>query len=341
MLNQYDVIVVGAGPAGCATAIACAQQGMHVTLMERDTFPRHRPGETLHPAIEPLLAQLGMLRELNELSCLRHEGHWVHWEGAPRFVAFGGDAAGPWRGFQIERAALDARLMNRARALGVRIIQPCTSPTIIREGDRVVGVTVGPDRFLAACVVDASGGHGWLRRQLPIQWQAYSPRLIARFGYYQGEFERVQDAPRLMAVNDGWQWIARVDTHHLHWTTLNFDSNSRPIAGTPDTLKHLKPVGPVRGAEVSWRLSGAPMGHGYIQVGDAAATLDPASSHGVLKALMSGMQAAQAIADCLAWPHGEHVVHQHFKTWLHNQFHADIDALRQFYRVHPCPPTWV
>ena len=124
MLNQYDVIVVGAGPAGCATAIACAQQGMHVTLMERDTFPRHRPGETLHPAIEPLLGQLGMLRELNELSCLRHEGHWVHWEGAPRFVAFGGDAAGPWRGFQIERAALDARLMNRARALGVRIIQP-------------------------------------------------------------------------------------------------------------------------------------------------------------------------------------------------------------------------
>ena len=341
MMNQYDVVVVGAGPAGCATAIACAQRGMHVALLERDSFPRHRPGETLHPAIEPLLGQLGMQHELSKLSCLRHSGHWVHWDAAPRFVAFGGDAAGPWRGFQIERAVLDARLMNRARALGVQIIQPCASPTIIHQGNRVVGVSVGPERFLTACVVDASGGHRWLSRLWPIQWQAYSPRLIARYGYYPSEFERVHDTPRLIAVNDGWQWIARVDAHHLHWTTLNFDANSRPIAAAPDTLKHLTPVGPVRGADVSWRMAKAPMGPGYILVGDAAAIADPASSHGVLKALMSGMQAAQAIADCLAWPRGEHVVHQHFNAWLHNQFNADIDALRQFYRVHPCPPIWV
>ncbi|MCH4872784.1 NAD(P)/FAD-dependent oxidoreductase [Pseudomonas sp. TMW22091] len=340
-MNQYDVIVVGAGPAGCATAIACAQHGMHVALLERDSFPRHRPGETLHPAIEPLLGQLGILRELTELSGLRHHGHWVHWEGVPRFVEFGGDAAGPWRGFQIERAAFDVRLMNRARALGVRIIQPCASPTIIHDDNRVAGVALGQDRLLAACVVDASGGHGWLRRQLPIQWQAFSPRLIARYGYYQDELERIYDTPRLIAVSNGWQWIARLDTHHLHWTTLSFDSNSMPLAGSPDALKSLTPVGPVRGADVSWRLSEAPMGPGYILVGDAAAILDPASSHGVLKALMSGMQAAQAIADCRAWPSGEHVVHQHFKTWLHNQFNADINALRQFYRVHPYPPMWV
>ena len=335
-MNHYDVIVVGAGPAGCATAIACAKRGMQVALLERETFARHRPGETLHPAIEPLLGQLGIH---SELVCLRHLGHWVQWDGAARFVEFGGDGAGPWRGFQIERAVLDAQLLDRAGALGVQIIQPCASPTIIQAGNRVAGVTLGAERCLAACVVDASGGHGWLRRQLPIQWQAFSPRLIARYGYCQGEFEPGYDTPRLNAVKDGWQWIARVDTHLLHWTTLNFDSSSAPT-GAPDTLKHLTPVGPIRGADVSWRLSDAPMGPGYIQVGDAAAILDPASSHGVLKALMSGMQAAQAIADCHAWPGGEHVVYQHFNTWLHNQFQADVDALRQFYRAHPWPPSW-
>lgn len=340
-MNRFDVIVVGAGPAGCATAIACAQRGMRVALLERATFPRHRPGETLHPAIEPLLAQLGMMPDLSEQPCLRHEGHWVQWDAAPRFIKFGGDAAGPWRGFQVQRASFDAQLVKRACVLGVKIIQPCLNPTVIREGNRITGVNVMSDRLTATYVVDASGRHGWLRRQLPIQWLEFSPILIARYGYYQGDLELVNDAPRLIANKDGWQWIARVDNHLLHWTTLSFHLNSKLAAGSPETLKHLTPAGPVRGAEVSWRLSNVPMAAGYVLVGDAAAILDPASSHGVLKALMSGMQAAQAIADCLAWPSGEHVVHNHYKTWLHNQFNTDVDALRQFYRVHPYPPAWV
>lgn len=340
-MNHYDVIVVGAGPAGCATAIGCAQRGMQVALLERATFPRHRPGETLHPAIEPLLDQLGMPGELTELTGLRHEGHWVHWDAAPRYIKFGDDAAGPWRGFQIHRATFDAHLLSRARALDVQIMQPCQHPTMIRKGNRITGVNVMSHRLTATYVVDASGHHGWLRRQLPIQWLAFSPRLIARYGYYHGELELVHDAPRLLMTKDGWQWIARVDNNHLHWTSLSFHSSSKLIAEAPEVLKHLTPRGPVRGAEVSWRLAAAPMGPGYVLAGDAAAIVDPASSHGVLKALMSGMQAAQAIADCLAWPQGEHVVHHHFNNWLHTRFNADVDALRHFYSRHPYPPAWI
>lgn len=339
-LNDFDVIVVGAGPAGCATAIACAQRGMQVALLERVAFPRHRPGETLHPAIEPLLAQLGMMRELTEQPCLRHHGHWVQWGSAPRFIPYGGDAAGPWRGFQIQRAALDAHLLKRAGAVGVQIMQPCLNPTIICQGDRITGVKVMPDRLTAAYVVDASGRHQWLGRQWPIRWRACSPTLIARYGYCRGNLERAHRAPWLVATDHGWQWIARTDHHQLHWTTLNFHPDNKPAAKAPDPLKHLAPLGPVRGADVSWRLCDAPMGLGYVLVGDAAALLDPASSHGVLKALMSGMQAAQAIADCLAWPSGEQAVHSHFGAWLYRQFTTDADALRQFYRAHPCPPTW-
>ena len=341
LMNHYDVVVVGAGPAGCATAIACAQRGMQVALLERATFPRHRPGETLHPAIEPLLEQLGIRGELTELPCLRHEGHWVHWDAAPRLIKFGEDAAGPWRGFQIQRAAFDALLLGRARALGVQIMQPCQHPTAMCKGNTITGVNLMSHRLTATYVVDASGRHGWLRRQLPMQWLEFSPRLIARYGYCQGEWELVHDAPRLLATQDGWQWIARVDTNQLHWTTLSWHTNSNLIAEPPDPLKHLTPVGPVRGAAVSWRLSAAPMGPGYVLVGDAAAVLDPASSHGVLKALMCGMQAAQAITDCLAWPHGEHAVHNHFKNWLHTQFNTDLKALRHFYSVHPCAPAWI
>src|SRR5262245_4355163 len=79
-----DVVVVGGGPAGAATAIACATRGKRVVLIERDLFARERPGETLHPGVEPLLAQLGVADRLSSVVGARHEGIWIEWGGPPR-----------------------------------------------------------------------------------------------------------------------------------------------------------------------------------------------------------------------------------------------------------------
>src|ERR1043166_847176 len=76
-----DVIVIGGGPGGCAAAIWCALHHLRVTLLEGQVFPRYRPGETLHPGIEPILRQLGVHREVIKATALRHEGHHVHWNG--------------------------------------------------------------------------------------------------------------------------------------------------------------------------------------------------------------------------------------------------------------------
>src|SRR5262245_43905623 len=104
-----DVIVVGGGPAGAAAAITARNAGLRVTLIERDAEPRLRPGEALHPGIEPLLARLGVLDAVLAADFLRHEGYWVTW-GAEEshFVAFGSDASGLWRGFQAWRPTFDA-----------------------------------------------------------------------------------------------------------------------------------------------------------------------------------------------------------------------------------------
>jgi 2-polyprenyl-6-methoxyphenol hydroxylase-like FAD-dependent oxidoreductase len=69
-----DVAVVGGGPGGAATAIACATRGKRVVLIERDLFARERPGETLHPGVEPLLKQLGMADRLRSVVGARHDG---------------------------------------------------------------------------------------------------------------------------------------------------------------------------------------------------------------------------------------------------------------------------
>jgi 2-polyprenyl-6-methoxyphenol hydroxylase-like FAD-dependent oxidoreductase len=138
--DHFDVIVIGAGPSGCAAAIECARSGHKVALLERENFPRHRPGETLHPGVEPLLQQLGLEAAVHAADFIRHTGNWVRWPSELQFQPFGCDEGGQWRGFQAWRATFDALMMDRARQLGVSIQQPCRVTAPIQCGNRLAGV---------------------------------------------------------------------------------------------------------------------------------------------------------------------------------------------------------
>jgi flavin-dependent dehydrogenase len=84
-----------------------------------------------------------------------------------------------------------------------------------------------------------------------------------------------------------------------------------------------------------------PAGPGYICVGDAAAVLDPAASHGVLKAIMSGMMAAHVILRAHAGEATPAAATAAYSAWLQEWFQADIAELRRFYSELPTPPPWV
>lgn len=73
-------------------------------------------------------------------------------------------------------------------------------------------------------------------------------------------------------------------------------------------------------------------------VGDAAAVLDPASSHGVLKAVLSGMLAARAITET---PSFDDAVARSYSDWVHYQFEHDVAGLRDLYDRLPNPPGWI
>src|SRR5215211_3104392 len=115
---DVDVAIVGGGPAGSASAIWCARQGLRVVLLEREVFPRHRPGETLPPGVEPIFAQLGVAGA----RFTRHLGTWVTWSGPRRFDPFGLDSGGPWYGFQAPREQLDRILLDRSEAPSVTCV---------------------------------------------------------------------------------------------------------------------------------------------------------------------------------------------------------------------------
>lgn len=154
---NYDVVVIGGGPAGSAASIQCARAGLNVALIERLLFPRNHPGETLHPGIEPLLRQLDVWEEVLAADFPRHVGQWIQWAGQPRFEPFGVDENGLWLGFQAWRADFDAILLERARQVGVQVLQPCRALQAIVNNGRVRGVLTSQGAVRAHFVVDASG----------------------------------------------------------------------------------------------------------------------------------------------------------------------------------------
>ncbi|MFL1547541.1 NAD(P)/FAD-dependent oxidoreductase [Pseudomonas sp. D47] len=339
-MNTYDVIILGAGPAGCSAAISCAQQGLKVALVERLLFPRHRPGETLHPGIEPLLQQLGVAEKVGGDTFIRPEGAWVKWDKDRRFVPFGEDANGPWRGFQIPRATLDELLLDRAIALGVHALQPCQAKQLLVENDRVVGIRTQTEQLFCRHLINASGAHGWLARQLGLATRRYSPALTALYGYKRGTVD--ERALGIFADRSGWYWTAHIGQGLYHWTRLHFAQDKAPKASAvPGCFEQLVCEGAIQGADVTWRICEQAAGNGYFIIGDAAAVLDPGASHGVLKALMSGMMAARCIVDEHATPAHRQAISLQYCQWLRDWFERDVQKMREFYAAHPFPPRWL
>jgi len=334
--RRADVVIIGGGPAGCSAAITCVNAGLSAVLLERTAFPRDCPGESLHPGVEPLLEQLGVNEAVQAARFVRYPGIWVEWEGARHFAPFGQDASGPWLGFQAWRAELDALLLERVRALGVEVLQPCRALQPLRgEQGEVVGVQTELGPVHAKVLIDAAGGAHWLARQLDIPRLEASPRLVATYGYVVEPEQAPAEEPRIVADDEGWTWTARVRPGVRQWTRLTLDGRPVPTGWLPPELRERAPVGRVRGADVTWRRVAAPAGPGYFMVGDAAAVLDPASSHGVLKAFMSGIMAGHAVArassGALPWP----VALAGYSDWVRRWFEHDAAQLRERYRRFP------
>ncbi len=339
--TDVDVAIVGGGPAGSASALWCARHGLRVVVLEREVFPRHRPGETLPPGVEPLFAQLGVTEAIAAAGFSRHPGTWVTWAGPRRFDPFGRDSGGSWYGFQAPREQLDRILLDAVSGPNAVVRQPCRALHPLRDGGTVIGVATSDGPLFARWVIDAGGGGHWLARGLDIPLQFASPRLIARYGYVTGDCPERDEAPEIAADETGWTWSARIAPGRYHWTRLSLAEHDPRRDCPPQAFAGLVPVAHTRGADVTWRIVSQPAGPGYVCVGDAAAVLDPASSHGVLKGLMSGMMAGHVISRVSSGMASIVAATEAYNSWLREWFQADTRELRRMYRELPHPPPWV
>ena len=217
-------------------------------------------------------------------------------------MPFGRDEQGAWKGFQLWRPDFDAILLNGANRAGAMIVRPCGELRPIVEDNRVAGVETSTGSWRCAFVIDATGRQRWLTRTLNLEIEIYGPPRVAWFNYAEGECSFI-DRRNPMIVSDvnGLTWIARVRPNVYQWVRLPLQGARPPNEWCPVEFDGLRSMGRRRGIDVSSSIANPTAGPGYFLAGDAASIVDPLSSHGILKALMSGMKAAHHSATVLRY----------------------------------------
>lgn len=315
-LDKADIIIIGAGPAGCAAAIRARQASLRVVMLDANSQPKHAPGETLHPGIEPILKQLGVLDQVLRAGFQRNRGVWLVCGGRRAFSPYGEDADGPWLGIQADRRVFHQILQQAAIDAHATLLRNTRPEAVLMEVNRVMGVIVNGNHFRATWIVDATGRSAWLARQLELPVSTYSPPLGVRFGWRNEQPAELDSQPSFVFRDDGWDWQAPLADNRTAWVQLRIgDSNDAPPEGV----------------NLTWLFRPECVGPGFFLVGDAAAVLDPASSHGVLRAVMSGMMAAHLIAAVAADPRCEGEAIETYHTWMSNWFHRDVRKLGEVY----------
>jgi flavin-dependent dehydrogenase len=294
--------------------------------------------------MEPLFRSLGVLRSVRRANFLRHPGLFIQSRFHSVFVPYGADKHGPWLGYQADRTTLNEVLLNRALACGAlvrrgeKVIRP-----ILKAGN-VEGVVTDAGSYLSRFVIDAAGHRQWLIRALGIPSIRVSPPLLAHYGWVKSS-ESPEDniaVPNFHMVGPAWEWSAPLSSNLHAWVKLDLsDRFLRHRPCPPSYLADCTPLGKAGACDVTWKIARPCAGPGYYMVGDAAWVLDPASSHGVLKAIISARAACEAIANSFSGSSDPYEQQMRYRAWMEDWFSRDAAALISLYSEVEHPVSWL
>ena len=325
--ESWDVIIIGAGPAGSSAATLLAEHGHRVLLIERSRFPRYHIGESLLPFTFQPLERLGLIDEMRQSAFVKkHSVQFVNESGKasqPFYFStrYPEDVAQTW---QILRSEFDEMLLTKAISKGAEVRQETQVQALLRVEGRVSGVIAkGKDgqeyELHAKMVLDASGKEAF--SAVRNRWRVKDPELnkVAVWTYYEG-------AARDEGIDAGATTVAFVPERGWFWYIPQH--NDRVSVGVVAEGKYLSRDGirdpkSMFNREVEqnkWIKDHLAVGHqvgdyyitseysfhskhcgeeGLLLVGDAFAFLDPVFSSGLMLALKSGVMAADAVHEAL------------------------------------------
>ncbi|WFE25387.1 geranylgeranyl reductase family protein [Solwaraspora sp. WMMD791] len=330
--TEADVIVVGAGPGGSATAYHLARHGVRVLLLEKTNFPREKVcGDGLTPRAVKQLIKLGVDTS-PEAGWLHNRGLRVIGGGIRLELDWPDLASFPNYGLVRTRLDFDDLLASRAVEAGAllhtgtNVVAP-----VLDDTGRAVGVTaeVGPDKqpttFRAPLIVAADGVSGRFPLAMGLAKREDRPLGVAVRRYYRSprhrddyleswlELRSREGGDRLLP---GYGWIfgmgdgrVNVGLGVLNSSSAFGKTNYRRmltdwLGSTPadwGLADEANADGPILGAALPMGFNRVPhYTRGVLLVGDSGGMVNPFNGEGIAYAMESGELAAEVAVQALA-----------------------------------------
>jgi flavin-dependent dehydrogenase len=322
-METTDVLVIGAGPAGCIAASLLNKQGYKVKMVEKEKFPRFVIGESLLPRVMDHLDEAGLLDAVKSAGFQEKFGaKFVRGNEICDFN-FAEQFSDGWKWtWQVPRGQFDHILSNTVKSMGVDLEFETGVTDIKFNGTNSVTTVLdskGNKREIAAkFIVDASG-YG---RVIPRMFNLDEP---SNLGVRKTHFSHFKDLKRPQGIDGNritivvheqrtWIWIIPFSNGI---TSVGYVSDPSFYDGMPENpterMLHLIDKDPnlkerFNGAEMMFEpksIAGYSIstkqlyGEGYVLVGNATEFLDPVFSSGVTFAMESGAKAGKLVGQFL------------------------------------------
>jgi halogenation protein CepH len=365
--KHYDVCVVGSGPAGSTAATFVAMRGHRVLLVEKETLPVYKIGESLLPAtIHGICNMLGISEELSKQNFVRKLGGTFRWgkNKDPWTFAFAESSRfqGPTSyAYQVERIKFDTILLNNARRKGVEVWEEHRVEDLLLSDGRVSGLKIidrcGSEKVIRCkYVIDASGHASTIARYAGNRIFSKFFQNIAVFGYF-------NDGHRLpppntgnifcVAFEKGWFWYiplsealtsvgAVIGEEYSSMLRTGYDAAFLQLVESCVPIHNLlskarlcdrPPYDEIRVRKDYSYSHSALWKPGFVLVGDAACFIDPVFSSGVHLATYSALLAARSVNSFLEGQLTEEVVFKEFESRYRREYKLFYDFLTAFYNL--------
>lgn len=356
--ERYDVLVVGAGPSGAATAFWLAESGHRVLLVEKKRFPREKTcGDGLTPRAVRQLHDMGMADDLagfQRYDGLRSMAHGItlemRWPDHPVFPPFG---------YVVRRRDLDEMVAARAVKAGAAFRPATEAVAPIVDGGLVTGAelrstgTGERSRALARYVVVADGSNSRFGRALGTSRDRSYPLGMAVRGYFTSPHH---DDPWIESHLDlrdrdgnhlpGYGWVFPVGDGTINvgvgllstfpgWKDVNTSRLMEAFVATAPERWGISPdssCGPPTGGKLPTGHSVSPLvGPTWMVVGDAAGSINPFNGEGIAYGYETGRLAARCLDEALSGGGG--LALQLYPRRLHDEYGLYYKVARTFVRA--------
>ena len=301
---QYDVVIVGAGPAGAGAALEFAGSDLRVLVIEKESLPREKPcGGAMPPSVEKLLS-IDISKVVKNRT--RVQKLYQHYENeVVKKVSF---EKAP---LLVNRSEFDNFLLEQARAArpgNLEIMDKCRVVSVDESRDKVSVMTENGEAVEAKYLIAADGAMGKIASSIGLmRKRRFAPSLDAEITtsvkYYDKHCETM--VMNYFCVPQGYGWIFPKEKNRFSCGVLTWGKVFNLKTELDDFIARSFPKESIESIEVSGYP--IPIYQGSQQIstqrillaGDAAALVDPVSGEGIRFALHSGKIAAAVITDAL------------------------------------------